>query len=85
MCPSRQPWGPDVGIEEQGQVAGDQTVPAVRGEDGEALPPHELVELARVGLGEGGGDVHGLVLMVPRVRALALARIMNFSMTNGAG
>ena len=50
---------PGVGVEQQGQVAGDQAAFAVRGQDGEAVPPDELVELGRVVLGEGGGDVHG--------------------------
>ena len=49
---------PGVGVEQQRQVAGDQASLAVRGQDGEAVPPHELVQLGRVGLGEGGGDVH---------------------------
>src|SRR5258708_3833801 len=51
-------------------MAGDQAVPAVRGQDGEAVPPHELVQLGRVGLGEGGGDVHG-VAGTPLISATA--------------
>ena len=49
---------PGVGIEQEGQMAGDQPKVAMRGQDGEAVPPHELVQLGRVGLGEGGWDVH---------------------------
>ena len=61
---------PGVGVEQQGQVAGDQAALAVRGQDGEAVPPHELVEPGRVGLGEGGGDVHGST-QAPPISAIA--------------
>src|SRR5262249_9585803 len=47
-----------VGVEKQGQVAGDKTAVAARRQDGEAVLLDELVELGLVGLGEGGGDVH---------------------------
>jgi hypothetical protein len=46
---------PGVGVQEDRQVAGAQPAPAERGEDGEAVVMHELVQLGRVGLGEGGG------------------------------
>ena len=49
-------------IEQEGQMAGDQAKVAMRGQDGEAVPPHEVVQLGRVGLGEGGWDVHDPVL-----------------------
>jgi len=53
---------------EPGQVVGSDRFS--RGQDGEAVPPHESVEPGRVGLDEGGGDVLG-VLQAPPSPAIA--------------
>src|SRR5262249_23081393 len=46
------------GVEQQGQVAGDEAASPLRGEDAETVPPDELMELGRVGFGECGGGGH---------------------------
>ncbi|MNP10022.1 hypothetical protein D3C76_1021550 [compost metagenome] len=47
------------GLQQQRQVAGQQTLGAGTGEDGQAARLHLPMELGEVILAEGAGDVHG--------------------------